>query len=59
MVNANRARSARLPAERESTPRAKERASAAVVERSVTPIGEAHREHARRLARAIDKQGGA
>jgi hypothetical protein len=44
--------------ERVLTPRAKERASAAVVERSVTPIGEVHREHARRLARAIDKQGG-
>jgi hypothetical protein len=58
MVNANHARSARLPVERVLTSRAKERASAAVVERSVTPIGEVHREHARRLARAIDKQGG-
>ena len=57
-MTANHARSARLPVERVLTSRAKERASAAVVERSVTPIGEVHREHARLLARAIDKQGG-
>jgi len=37
---------------------AKKRASAALAEWSRTLFDEANREHARRLARAIDKQGG-
>jgi hypothetical protein len=39
-------------------PPADERAGAVVAERSQTLSDEAHREHARRLARAIDEQGG-
>jgi len=57
-VKASRVRTPRLLVDRGSTHVANRRASAVVAERSRTLFDEANREHARRLARAIDERGG-
>ena len=58
IVKANSVRTPGLLVDRGSISRANKRARAVVAERSRTLFDEANREHARRLARAIDKQGG-
>ena len=58
IVNAIKVRTAELLVERGAMPPVITRASAVGTERSRTLFNEAYREHARRLARAIDKQGG-
>jgi uncharacterized phosphosugar-binding protein len=58
IVNAIKVRTAELLVERGAMPPVITRASAVGAERSRTLFDEAYREHARRLARAIDKQGG-
>ena len=58
IVKANSVRTPRLLVDRGSTSLAKKRASAGLAEWPRTLFNEANREHARRLARAIDKQGG-
>jgi len=58
IVNAIKVRTAELLVERHAMPPVITRASAVGQERSRTLFDEAYREHARRLARAIDQQGG-
>ena len=58
IVNAIKVRTAELLVERGAMPPVITRASAVGTERSRALFNEAYREHARRLARAIDKQGG-
>ncbi len=58
IVNAIKVRTAQLLVELGAMPPVITRASAVGTERSRTLLNEAYREHARRLARAIDKQGG-
>jgi uncharacterized phosphosugar-binding protein len=58
IVNAIKVRTAELLVERGAMPPVITRASAVGADRSRTLFSEAYREHARRLARAIDKQGG-
>ena len=58
IVNSIKVRTAELLVERGAMPPVISRASAVGVERSRTLFDEAYREHARRLARAIDQQGG-
>jgi len=58
IVNAIKVRTAELLAERGAMPPVITRASAVGAERSKALFEEAYREHARRLARAIDQQGG-
>jgi uncharacterized phosphosugar-binding protein len=58
IVNAIKARTAELLVERGAMPPVISRASAVGTERSRELFDEAYREHARRLARAIDQQGG-
>ena len=58
IVNAIKVRTAELLVERQAMPPVITRASAVGAERSRTLFDEAYREHARRLARAIDQQGG-
>ena len=58
IVNAIKVRTAELLVERGAMPPVLTRASAVGMERSRTLFNKAYREHARRLARAIDQQGG-
>ena len=58
IVNAIKVRTAELLVELGAMPPVITRASAVGAERSRTLFDEAYREHARRLARAIDQQGG-
>ena len=58
IVNAIKVRTAELLVERGAMPPVMTRASAVGAERSRTLFDEAYREHARRLARAIDQRGG-
>jgi uncharacterized phosphosugar-binding protein len=58
IVNAIKARTAELLVERGAMPPVITRASAVGADRSRALFEEAYREHARRLARAIDQQGG-
>lgn len=58
IVNAIKVRTAELLVERGAMPPVITRASAVGAERSRTLFDEAYREHARRLARAIDQRGG-
>ncbi len=58
IVNAIKVRTAELLVEQGAMPPVLTRASAVGAERSRTLFDEAYREHARRLARAIDQQGG-
>jgi uncharacterized phosphosugar-binding protein len=58
IVNAIKVRTAELLVERGAMPPVITRASVVGAERSRTLFEEAYREHARRLARAIDQQGG-
>jgi len=58
IVNAIKSRTAELLVERGAMPPVISRASAVGAERSRELFDEAYREHARRLARAIDQQGG-
>jgi uncharacterized phosphosugar-binding protein len=58
IVNAIKVRTAQLLVEQGAMPPVITRASAVGAERSRTLFEEAYREHARRLARAIDQQGG-
>ncbi len=59
IVNAIKSRTAELLVERGAMPPVITRASAVGAERSRELFEEAYREHARRLAHAIDQQGGA
>lgn len=59
IVNAIKSRTAELLVERGAMPPVISRASAVGAERSRELFDEAYREHARRLAHAIDQQGGA
>jgi uncharacterized phosphosugar-binding protein len=58
IVNAIKVRTAELLVERGAMPPVLTRASEVGAERSRTLFEQAYREHARRLARAIDQQGG-
>jgi uncharacterized phosphosugar-binding protein len=58
IVNAIKVRTAELLVELGAMPPVITRASVVGAERSRTLFDEAYREHARRLARAIDQQGG-
>jgi len=58
IVNAIKSRTAELLVERGAMPPVISRASAVGTERSRELFDQAYREHARRLARAIDQQGG-
>ena len=58
IVNAIKVRTAELLVERGAMPPVITRASAVGAERSRELFDEAYREHARRLARAIDQRGG-
>ena len=58
IVNAIKVRTAELLVERGAMPPVITRASAVGPERSRELFDEAYREHARRLARAIDQRGG-
>lgn len=58
IVNAVKSRTAELLVERGAMPPVITRASAVGAERSRVLFDQAYREHARRLARAIDQQGG-
>ena len=58
IVNAIKARTAELLVERGAMPPVITRASVVGTERSRALFDAAYREHARRLARAIDQQGG-
>jgi len=58
IVNAIKSRTAELLVEQGAMPPVLTRASAVGAERSRELFREAYREHARRLARAIDQQGG-
>jgi uncharacterized phosphosugar-binding protein len=58
IVNSIKVRTAELLVERGAMPPVITRASAVGAERSRTLFNEAYREHARRLARAIDQRGG-
>ena len=58
IVNAIKVRTAELLVERHAMPPVITRASVVGAERSRTLFDEAYREHARRLARAIDQRGG-
>jgi uncharacterized phosphosugar-binding protein len=59
IVNAIKSRTAELLVERGAMPPVISRASAVGAQRSRELFDEAYREHARRLAHAIDQQGGA
>ncbi|HEY6569240.1 MAG TPA: hypothetical protein VIZ22_03075, partial [Candidatus Limnocylindrales bacterium] len=58
IVNAIKVRTAELLVERGAMPPVITRASVVGAERSRALFDEAYREHARRLARAIDQRGG-
>jgi uncharacterized phosphosugar-binding protein len=58
IVNSIKVRTAQLLAERGALPPVLTRSSVVGAERSKTLFDEAYREHARRLARAIDQRGG-
>ncbi|HYO43534.1 MAG TPA: hypothetical protein VES19_10090 [Candidatus Limnocylindrales bacterium] len=58
IVNAIKSRTAGLLVEHGALPPVEGRASAVGTERSRELFDEAYREHPRRLARAIDQQGG-